>query len=204
MEQLQENAHASVDVTVTVTHLAAAFLPSPASPFQRSSRRRGCSRSSSAPRQRYSGRFLRKGNSLSVRRWSWSISRPRRVGQKITAHATLPGEEGASVPLRGVGRRWCGNHRQGNACAGHRAEDRRREAGRGPLRAGLRGRFMNTEDAVMSTRQHDAVPGEQSERSEQEVREDLAAAYRLFALFGMDDAIYTHLSVRVPGRHDHF
>ncbi|QSI29761.1 class II aldolase/adducin family protein [Variovorax sp. RKNM96] len=63
---------------------------------------------------------------------------------------------------------------------------------------------MNTEDAVMSTRQHDAVPGEKNERSEQEVREDLAAAYRLFALFGMDDAIYTHLSVRVPGRHDHF
>nr|WP_162583895.1 class II aldolase/adducin family protein [Variovorax sp. PBS-H4] len=43
-----------------------------------------------------------------------------------------------------------------------------------------------------------------SEASEREVRQDLAAAYRLFALFGMDDAIYTHLSVRVPGRHDHF
>jgi len=43
-----------------------------------------------------------------------------------------------------------------------------------------------------------------AEPSERQVREDLAAAYRLFALFGMDDGIYTHLSVRVPGRHDHF
>ena len=35
--------------------------------------------------------------------------------------------------------------------------------------------------------------------SERELREDLAAAYRLIAHFGMTDLIYTHLSVRVPG-----
>src|SRR6478735_1888465 len=37
---------------------------------------------------------------------------------------------------------------------------------------------------------------------EWELRCDLAAAYRLFARFGMDDLIFTHLSVRLPGR-DH-
>jgi ribulose-5-phosphate 4-epimerase/fuculose-1-phosphate aldolase len=36
------------------------------------------------------------------------------------------------------------------------------------------------------------------------VREDLAAAYRLVALFGWDDLIYTHLSARVPGPEHHF
>ncbi len=35
------------------------------------------------------------------------------------------------------------------------------------------------------------------------VRQDLAAAYRLVALYGWDDMIFTHLSVRVPGT-DHF
>ncbi len=40
--------------------------------------------------------------------------------------------------------------------------------------------------------------------TEQQVREDLAAAYRLVAHFGMDDSIYTHISARVPGHHDQF
>ena len=40
--------------------------------------------------------------------------------------------------------------------------------------------------------------------AEQRVREDLAAAYRLVALYGMDDSIYTHISARVPGPEDHF
>ncbi|WP_412556708.1 class II aldolase/adducin family protein [Xylophilus sp. GOD-11R] len=40
--------------------------------------------------------------------------------------------------------------------------------------------------------------------AERRVREDLAAAYRLVASFGMDDGIYTHISARVPGRHDQF
>ena len=36
------------------------------------------------------------------------------------------------------------------------------------------------------------------------VRKDLAAAYRLMAHLGLDDSIYTHISARVPGRHDQF
>jgi ribulose-5-phosphate 4-epimerase/fuculose-1-phosphate aldolase len=36
-------------------------------------------------------------------------------------------------------------------------------------------------------------------RSEAEVRTDLAAAYRLAALQGWDDTVYTHLSATVPG-----
>ena len=40
--------------------------------------------------------------------------------------------------------------------------------------------------------------------AEMAVRTDLAAAYRLCALFGWDDLIYTHLSARVPGDKHHF
>ncbi|MBE9605822.1 class II aldolase/adducin family protein [Acetobacteraceae bacterium H6797] len=40
--------------------------------------------------------------------------------------------------------------------------------------------------------------------TEQELREDLAAAYRLLALYGMTDLVYTHLSVRVPGEGHRF
>ena len=36
------------------------------------------------------------------------------------------------------------------------------------------------------------------------VRVDLAAAYRLVALYGWDDLIFTHLSARVPGPDHHF
>lgn len=39
---------------------------------------------------------------------------------------------------------------------------------------------------------------------ERKVREDLAAAYRLVALFGFEDSIWTHMSARVPGTHDQF
>ena len=39
---------------------------------------------------------------------------------------------------------------------------------------------------------------------EWELRCDLAAAYRLIAHFGMDDLIYTHLSVRLPGEDHRF
>ncbi|MBV8237208.1 MAG: class II aldolase/adducin family protein [Sphingomonas sp.] len=42
------------------------------------------------------------------------------------------------------------------------------------------------------------VPGEW------EARVDLAAAYRLVALYGWDDLIFTHLSARVPGPEHHF
>jgi len=40
--------------------------------------------------------------------------------------------------------------------------------------------------------------------AERQVRRDLAAAYRLVALYGMDDSIYTHISARVPGTTDQF
>jgi ribulose-5-phosphate 4-epimerase/fuculose-1-phosphate aldolase len=39
---------------------------------------------------------------------------------------------------------------------------------------------------------------------EWQVRVDLAAAYRLVALFGWDDLIFTHISARVPGPEHHF
>ena len=40
--------------------------------------------------------------------------------------------------------------------------------------------------------------------AERQVRQDLAAAYRLVAHYGMDDSIYTHISARVPGTDDQF
>ncbi len=51
-----------------------------------------------------------------------------------------------------------------------------------------------------------ASPALESQRAEQEreVRQDLAAAYRLVAHYGMDDSIYTHISARLPDAHDQF
>ncbi|OUJ03579.1 class II aldolase/adducin family protein [Acetobacter cibinongensis] len=40
--------------------------------------------------------------------------------------------------------------------------------------------------------------------TEQALREDLAAAYRLMAHFNMTDLVYTHLSVRLPGEDHRF
>jgi len=39
---------------------------------------------------------------------------------------------------------------------------------------------------------------------EWQARVDLAAAYRLVALFGWDDLVFTHISMRVPGEPEHF
>lgn len=39
---------------------------------------------------------------------------------------------------------------------------------------------------------------------EWQARVDLAAMYRLVALYGWDDAIFTHISMRVPGPEHHF
>jgi len=39
---------------------------------------------------------------------------------------------------------------------------------------------------------------------EWKARVDLAAAYRLVAMYGWDDLIFTHLSARVPGPEHHF
>ncbi|MBB6591751.1 class II aldolase/adducin family protein [Ralstonia solanacearum] len=47
------------------------------------------------------------------------------------------------------------------------------------------------------------LPGGQISEAERAVRVDLAAAYRLAALNGWDDLIYTHLSATVPGEPDH-
>src|SRR2546423_11077216 len=40
--------------------------------------------------------------------------------------------------------------------------------------------------------------------TEWQARVDLAAAYRLVALYGWDDLIFTHISARVPGSEHHF
>ncbi|MDY0747210.1 class II aldolase/adducin family protein [Paucibacter sp. R3-3] len=60
----------------------------------------------------------------------------------------------------------------------------------------------------MSTASHQlpAIPSRRNEVSAEEwaLRVDLAAAYRLVALFGWDDLVFTHISARLPGRHDEF
>ncbi|WP_372982825.1 class II aldolase/adducin family protein [Marinobacter sediminum] len=51
-----------------------------------------------------------------------------------------------------------------------------------------------------------AVPSKKGEVSAEEwqLRVDLAAAYRLIAMYGWDDLIFTHVSARVPGDEHHF
>ena len=49
------------------------------------------------------------------------------------------------------------------------------------------------------------LPVKESVSAEEwQARVDLAAAYRLVALYGWDDLIFTHLSARVPGPEHHF
>jgi len=45
---------------------------------------------------------------------------------------------------------------------------------------------------------------DQMSEQEWQTRVDLAAAYRLVALYGWDDLIFTHISSRVPGGEHHF
>jgi ribulose-5-phosphate 4-epimerase/fuculose-1-phosphate aldolase len=45
---------------------------------------------------------------------------------------------------------------------------------------------------------------EQVSKEEWDLRVDLAAAYRLVALYGWDDLVFTHISARVPGPEHHF
>jgi len=45
---------------------------------------------------------------------------------------------------------------------------------------------------------------EQVGEEEWELRVNLAACYRLIAMYGWDDMIFTHISARVPGTDDHF
>jgi len=40
--------------------------------------------------------------------------------------------------------------------------------------------------------------------NERDLRIDLAACYRLVAMFGWDDLVFTHISARLPGEHDAF
>ncbi len=47
-------------------------------------------------------------------------------------------------------------------------------------------------------------PAPDHQAGEVELRQDLAAAYRLVAHFAMDDLIFTHLSVRLPGPRPRF
>ncbi len=54
------------------------------------------------------------------------------------------------------------------------------------------------------TAQKPASVREQVSETEWQGRVDLAAAYRLVALYGWDDLIFTHLSLRVPGPEHHF
>jgi len=49
-----------------------------------------------------------------------------------------------------------------------------------------------------------ALDNQVEQTTEQKIRCDLAAAYRLVALFGWDDLIFTHISARVPGPEHHF
>ncbi|WP_186131217.1 class II aldolase/adducin family protein [Burkholderia gladioli] len=53
-------------------------------------------------------------------------------------------------------------------------------------------------NAIVSARRCDISP------EEWEMRVNLAACYRLTALFGWDDLIFTHISARVPGPEHHF
>ena len=48
-----------------------------------------------------------------------------------------------------------------------------------------------------------SLKGKVSEE-EWRVRVNLAALYRLSALFGWDDMVYTHISARIPGPEHHF
>ena len=45
---------------------------------------------------------------------------------------------------------------------------------------------------------------EQVSPDEWQVRTDLAACYRIIAMYGWDDLVFTHISARVPGGEDHF
>ncbi len=53
--------------------------------------------------------------------------------------------------------------------------------------------------ALQNLRPSDGVSG-----AERSIRIDLAACYRLVALYGWDDLIFTHISARVPGPEHHF
>jgi ribulose-5-phosphate 4-epimerase/fuculose-1-phosphate aldolase len=57
---------------------------------------------------------------------------------------------------------------------------------------------MNTRNAALSVVKQHVSP------EEWQARVNLAAAYRLVALYGWDDLVFTHISARVPGTDHHF
>ena len=57
---------------------------------------------------------------------------------------------------------------------------------------------MNPPTLEIASRKNKVSP------EEWQVRVDLAAAYRLVAMFKWDDLVFTHISARVPGREDQF
>ena len=56
---------------------------------------------------------------------------------------------------------------------------------------------MSTAKEMMSVR-------DRVSEDEWQTRVDLAACYRLIALYGWDDLVFTHISARVPGPDEHF
>jgi len=56
----------------------------------------------------------------------------------------------------------------------------------------------------MSTAQNPLSICDQVSDEEWQMRIDLAACYRLIAIHGWDDLIFTHISARVPGADEHF
>jgi ribulose-5-phosphate 4-epimerase/fuculose-1-phosphate aldolase len=57
---------------------------------------------------------------------------------------------------------------------------------------------------IMSTAEQALSVKAQVSEEEWRVRVDLAACYRLIAMYGWDDMIFTHISARVPGPDEHF
>ena len=56
---------------------------------------------------------------------------------------------------------------------------------------------------MLSSASHLRLLEDMSE-TEKALRVDLAACYRLVALYGWDDLIFTHISARIPGPEHHF
>ena len=56
----------------------------------------------------------------------------------------------------------------------------------------------------MSTAEQALSVKSQVSEEEWQTRVNLAACYRLIAMYGWDDLIFTHISARVPGPDDHF
>lgn len=62
---------------------------------------------------------------------------------------------------------------------------------------------VSVEGGVQGEAMNDSVRAQVSDE-EWQTRVDLAACYRIIAMHGWDDLIFTHISARVPGGEDHF